>query len=666
MLADFRRVLEGVSFEAPSIPIVSTLTGVRATAEELGSPEYWVRHVRESVRFHDAVVALREQGVDVFLEVGPGGVLSGLGRLNAPEAAFVPALRGDRPELVALTSAVGQLHVRGVRVDWEVFFAGPDARRVDLPTYAFQRERYWLDAPSVDEGVERMSPVEARFWEVVEEGDPADLARTLDVSPDDPLSAVLPRLSAWRRKQRDRSIADDWRYRVEWRALEAGSRQLDGVWLVVAPAGEERTEWVGDALVHNGADARVLYVDPEAVDWAERLADLPVLSGVVSLLGLAEAGGSVVPVGVAATIGLLRALGDADVSAPLWCLTSGAVSVGESDAVAGFEQSMLWGLGRVAALEHPGRWGGLVDLPEVRDDGTGDLFASVLAGTTTGEDQIALRGGEVLGRRLVPAPLGEVSGEGWSPRGTVLVTGGTGALGAHVARWLATRGAEHIVLVSRRGRSAEGAEELEAELVELGARVTFAVCDVTDRDAVAALLAGVPSLTAVVHAAGIERSTLLADIDPTDLTEFADVLATKADSARHLHELLGDTPLDAFVLFSSIAGVWGSGGQAAYGAANAYLDALADHRKAAGLTATAVAWGPWGGGGMVADAGQDVAAQLRRRGLTTMAPEAALAGLGMALECGGGNVVVADVDWERFAGTFMSQRPSALLGELPQ
>ncbi|MEV8389048.1 MULTISPECIES: type I polyketide synthase [unclassified Streptomyces] len=664
MLADFRRVLEGVSFEAPSIPIVSTLTGAPATAEELGSPEYWVRHVRESVRFHDAVVALREQGVDVFLEVGPGGVLSGLGRLNAPEAAFVPALRGDRPELVALTSAVGQLHVRGVRVDWEVFFAGPDARRVDLPTYAFQRERYWLDAPSVDEGVERMSPVEARFWEVVEEGDPADLARTLDVSPDDPLSAVLPRLSAWRRKQRDRSIADDWRYRVEWRALEAGSRQLDGVWLVVAPAGEERTEWVGDALVHNGADARVLYVDPEAVDWAGLLADLPVLSGVVSLLGLADAGGSVVPVGVAATIGLLRALGDADVSAPLWCLTSGAVSVGESDAVAGFEQSMLWGLGRVAALEHPGRWGGLVDLPEVRDDGTGDLFASVLAGTTTGEDQIALRGGEVLGRRLVPAPLGEVSGEGWSPRGTVLVTGGTGALGAHVARWLAARGAEHIVLVSRRGRSAEGAEELEAELVELGARVTFAVCDVTDRDAVAALLAGVPSLTAVVHAAGIERSTLLADLDPTDLTEFADVLATKADSARHLHELLGDTPLDAFVLFSSIAGVWGSGGQAAYGAANAYLDALADHRKAAGLTATAVAWGPWGGGGMVADAGQD--ANLQRRGLTTMAPEAALAGLGMALECGGGNVVVADVDWERFAGTFMSQRPSALLGELPQ
>ncbi|MFE4368423.1 type I polyketide synthase [Streptomyces sp. NPDC056835] len=660
MLDDFRRVLEGVSFGAPEIPIVSTLTGRLASAEELASPEYWVRHVRESVRFHDAIVAIREQGVDVCLEIGPGGVLSGLGQLNAPEAAFVPALRGDRPELVALTSAVGQLYVRGVRVDWEVLFAGRGARRVDLPTYAFQRERYWLDAPDADEGVERMSPVEARFWDVVEEGDLSDLARTLGVSSDDPLSAVLPRLSAWRRKQRDRSLADDWRYRVDWRPVAAGGRLLDGVWLVVAPAGEDRAGWVGDALARNGADVRVLYVDLEAVDWAGRLAGLPALSGVVSLLGLAEVGGSVVPVGVAGTIGLLRALGDVGVSVPLWCVTSGAVSVGAGDVVAGFEQSMVWGLGRVAALEHPGRWGGLVDLPGVRDEATGDLLASVLAGTS-GEDQVALRGGEVLGRRLVPAPLGDVSGEGWTPRGTVLVTGGTGALGGRVARWLAEHGAEHIVLVSRRGRAAEGAEELEAELVELGARVTFAVCDVADRESVAALLESVPSLNAVVHAAGIERSTPLADIDPDDL---ADVLATKADSARHLHELLANTPLDAFVLFSSIAGVWGSGGQAAYGAANAYLDALAEHRRAAGLPATAVAWGPWGGGGMVADAGQD--AQLQRRGLTTMAPEAALAGFGMALERGDGNVVVADVDWERFAGTFMSQRPSPLLGELPQ
>ncbi|MEU5998103.1 type I polyketide synthase [Streptomyces sp. NPDC047197] len=667
MLDDFRRVLEGVSYEAPSIPIVSTLTGRSASAEDLVSPEYWVRHVRESVRFHDAVGALREQGVDAFLEIGPGGVLSGLGQVDAPEAAFVPVLRGDRPELVALTTAVGQLHVRGVPVDLPALFDGTDATRVDLPTYAFQRERYWLDAPAAEDGAERMSPVEARFWEVVEEGDPADLAHTLGVSSDDPLSAVLPRLSAWRRKQRDQSTADAWRYEVEWRPVAADARPLDGAWLVVAPAGEEEhTEWMRASLARNGADdVHVLRVDTEAVDWAQQLADLSDLNGVVSLMGLADAGASTVPAGVAATVGLLQALGDADV--PLWCLTSGAVSAGADDVVDGFEQSMLWGLGRVAALEHPSRWGGLVDLPETQDDGTGDLLASVLAGTR-GEDQLALRGHEILGRRLVPAPLGDASGDNWSPRGTVLVTGGTGALGGHVARWLATHGAEHVVLAARRGRAAQGAEELEAELVELGARVTFATCDVADRAAVAALLGSVPSLTAVVHTAGVERSAAIADLDPDDLTGFAEVLAAKVDGARNLHELLSDTQLDAqldaFVLFSSIAGVWGSGGQAAYGAANAYLDALADHRRAAGLPATAVAWGPWGGGGMVEDSGQ--ATHLQRLGLTTMAPDAALAGLGSAVAHDDGKVTVADVDWTRFAATFMAQRPSALLSELPE
>ncbi|MEU9993758.1 type I polyketide synthase, partial [Streptomyces sp. NPDC048045] len=214
MLDDFRRVLEGVTFEAPTIPIVSTLTGRAATAEELTSPEYWVRHVRESVRFADAVVALREQGAEVFVEVGPGGTLTALGLGSAPDAVFLPALRADRPEETALVTTVAALHVRGTAVDWAAYFAGSGARRVDLPTYAFQRERFWLDAAPVGQGVGRMSPVEAHFWEAVEDGDVADFARTLDVSSDAPLSAVLPRLSAWRREQQDRFTADEWRYRV--------------------------------------------------------------------------------------------------------------------------------------------------------------------------------------------------------------------------------------------------------------------------------------------------------------------------------------------------------------------------------------------------------------------------------------------------------------------
>ncbi|MGW2232262.1 acyltransferase domain-containing protein, partial [Streptomyces formicae] len=406
MLDDFRAVLECVSYEAPSIPIVSTLTGVRASAEELSSPDYWVRHVRESVRFADAVSTLVADGVGTFVEVGPGGTLTALGRESAPDAAFVPALRGDRPEALAVTTAAGHLHVRGGTVDWEAFFAGHVTRRVDLPTYAFQRERYWLDAVPADADVDAdaasLSPVDARFWGVVEDGDIADLARTLDVSSDAPLSAVLPRLSAWRKEQQGRAAVEGWRYGVEWRPVAAGSRRLEGTWLVVAPAGEDRIDWVRDALVRNGAEAHVLAVDAESSDWAGQLNGLPALRGVVSLLGLADAGESVVPTGVGATVGLLRALGAAGVSAPLWCLTSGAVAAAPGDPVAGFGQSMVWGLGRVAALELSDRWGGLVDVPDAADESTGDLLVSVLAGLE-GEDQVAVRGTGVLGRRLAPA-----------------------------------------------------------------------------------------------------------------------------------------------------------------------------------------------------------------------------------------------------------------------
>ncbi|MDT0265787.1 SDR family NAD(P)-dependent oxidoreductase [Streptomyces sp. DSM 44915] len=648
MLDGFRRVLESVSYGAPTLPIVSTLTGRLASAEELGSAEYWVRHVREAVRFADAVATLVGEGVGTFVEVGPGGTLAALGAESAPEAVFVPVLRSDRPEPVAALTAVGQLHVRGVALDWSAFFAGAGARRVELPTYAFQRERYWLDAPAgyPSTTTDPMSPAEAGFWDVVEGNDFAEFARLLDVSPDEPLSAVLPRLASWRSGQRDRSAAEGWRYRVEWWPVAVQPGGLSGVWLVVAPAGDERAAWVRDALAAQGAEVQLGTVD-------DLTAELPELAGVVSLLDLGD------------TVAALRALGVAGVSAPLWSVTSGAVAAASSDTVAGFEQAMVWGLGRVAALEHAERWGGLIDLPAECDNRAGELLAATLAGGS-GEDQVAVRPSGLLARRLVPSPVNAAPAQpGWVPWGTVLVTGGLGALGGQVARWLAEHGAEHLVLVGRRGRATTGAEELHDELTALGADVSFAACDITDRGAVAELLDGIPSLTAVVHAAGIERSGLLAEVDPGDLGEFAEVLAAKVDGARHLHELLADRPLDAFVLFSSIAGIWGSGGQAAYAAANAYLDALAEHRRAVGLPATAIAWGPWDGGGMVANAGGDAAGRLRRLGLPTMAPAVAMAGLATALERGDGNLVIADVDWGRFAGTFMAQRPSPLLGELP-
>nr|WP_317633550.1 type I polyketide synthase [Streptomyces sp. HUAS 15-9] len=364
---------------------------------------------------------------------------------------------------------------------------------------------------------------------------------------------------------------------------------------------------------------------------------------------------------LATTVTLVQALGDVDVQAPLWCATSGAVSTGAGDPLRDAGQAQLWGLGVVAALELPRRWGGLVDLPEKLDEHALRRLAGVLA--QHDEDQLAVRADGVFGRRMLRArPADAEPVTPWQPRGTVLVTGGTGGVGRHLASWLAGAGAQHLVLTSRSGPDAPGAPELRAELTALGAEVTIAACDIADRDALARLLAGIESrhpLTAVLHAAGTARSSMLAD---AGLDEFAEAAAAKVTGAVHLDELLDGRELDAFVLFASGAGVWGSGGQASYACANAFLDALALRRRARGLTATSVAWGGWAGGGMVDDAIQE---RGERRGLGVMAPELAISALRQAVEHDEAALTVAPIDWEKFLPVFTVARPSPLLADLP-
>ncbi|WP_158872550.1 SDR family NAD(P)-dependent oxidoreductase, partial [Streptomyces variegatus] len=653
------------------------MTGGMATAEELCDPGYWVRHVRAAVRFADGVGALAEQGVRTFVELGPDGVLSAMGQDSA-DALFVPALRTDRPEAQTVTTAVTQAHVRGATVDWSAFFAGWGTRPVELPTYAFQRERYWTVSEPAGAG-DRADPVDQAFWDAVERADVARVAETLQVgaAERDSLSAVLPVLSAWRKRHRTESVVDSWRYRITWKPLaEAAPTVPAGTWLAVVPEALRSDEWVDatlSAMDGRGARTVVLTVGSAEGDraaLARRLTELVAeegsVAGVLSFLALDETARPQHPgvtAGLWSTLELVRALGDADATAPLWCLTRGAVSVGRSDRLASPAQAQAWGLGRVVGLEHPDRWGGLVDVPETADEPALRRLLAVLAGSGD-EDQIAVRASGVFVRRLAHAPRRTADGAPWRPRGTVLVTGGTGALGAEVARWLARNGAEHLILTSRRGIEAPGAGELRRELAGFGAEVTVAACDVADREALADLLAALPPerpLRAVVHAAGVGQYAPLAGMDAD---EFARVVTGKVAGARHLHELLLDTPLDAFVLFSSVSGIWGSGGQGAYAAANAYLDALAQQRRDSGRPATALAWGPWAEVGLAA-ADATGEAQLRRGGLLPLAPESAIAALQQAMDADDTALTIADVMWEQFLPGFAVARPRPLIGDLP-
>ncbi|MGW7721724.1 SDR family NAD(P)-dependent oxidoreductase, partial [Streptomyces chartreusis] len=217
----------------------------------------------------------------------------------------------------------------------------------------------------------------------------------------------------------------------------------------------------------------------------------------------------------------------------------------------------------------------------------------------------------------------------WSGEGTVLITGGTGGLGAEVARHLvAVHGVRDLLLVSRRGSAAPGAGELVAELEQLGASATVRACDVTDRDSLAAVLDGV-DLSGVVHAAGVLDDGLIGDLSAERVGR---VVAAKAESALHLHELTADRELSAFVLFSSFAGVVGNAGQAAYSAANNVLDALALVRRAQGLPAVSLAWGMWANAeGMGGTLGEAELERMARQGFPALETSEGLALLDAAL-----------------------------------
>ncbi|GAQ62821.1 type I polyketide synthase [Streptomyces scabiei] len=353
---------------------------------------------------------------------------------------------------------------------------------------------------------------------------------------------------------------------------------------------------------------------------------------------------------------------------PLVVVTRGAVATGRATdrrtGVSDLVAAPVWGLLRSAQSEMPGRIV-LVDLDD--DPASAKALPSIVA---SGEPQVAVRSGTVLVPRMArlsptdddPAPVRRASAT-WRRDGTVLITGGTGALGALFARHLVRdHGVSRLLLVSRSGPAAPGADELADELAELGAKVMITACDLADRKALGALLASIPvqyPLTGVVHTAGVNDDGMIGALTPDRL---AAVLRPKVDAAWNLHELTLRQNLSAFVLFSSVAGVVGGPGQANYAAANVFLDALAEHRSASGLPATSLAWGLWDtAGGMGGALGEADRRRIARTGLLPVTEERGPGLFDTALRLGRPALVATPLDMAALRSR-PAQVPAVLAG----
>ncbi|MCG6495742.1 type I polyketide synthase [Kitasatospora sp. A2-31] len=378
--------------------------------------------------------------------------------------------------------------------------------------------------------------------------------------------------------------------------------RLDWAQVTSAPAAEVRTAVLGD-LVAPGERFEDLDVLEKALADGMATPEV-VLASVESPAGAAEVAGAASAVATNALALVQRWVESARLSeARLVVVTRNGVDAGEG--APDVAQAPVWGLVRSAQSEHPGRFV-LVDV-----DRSGAVDWAKVFGSD--ESQFAVRGGRLLAPRLVR--LSGVPGTVPVLDGPVLVTGGTSGLGALFAKHLVERhGVRDLVLVSRRGAAAEGVAELVAELAAAGATARVEACDVADRDQVAHLIDSLEKpLAAVVHAAGVLDDGVIESMTAEQIER---VMRPKVDAAWHLHELTAGMDLAAFVLFSSVAALIGTPGQANYAAANATLDALAAKRRAEGLPATSLAWGLWAdAGGMSGELAEAEVARLERIGV---------------------------------------------------
>ena len=670
MLAPFGELASALTYGRPTLPMASNVTGALFDGTPL-SPDYFVRQARQPVRFSDGLAAIERAGITHFLEIGPSTTLLALaqGTLGGDGFAFLPSLREGRDERGQMLETAGALYARGVPVAFQHFEALEKPRRVRLPTYAFQNERYWWESAAPDQPEHAGTPL----LESISRGDVAWLsaaltatpaARQLDAQHLHQLAESLIELNA---RQRDQRSLHDWVFTQTLRPSPRTAARLPlasdgaprGSYLIIADRARIGTR-LADQFGAQGRVARSIRLPSngsveagEAIESALRSAIAEMteqnsagVAGVVflSALDLGAEPTTDAPSLVEDQLDLLlrlqhavRALLALPAPPPLWLVGHAA------HCARGPAQAPLWGFAKTLAAEHPALFAGSIALTS---DGSPVLEAcvEVIIAPETERWLVLGESGRSVPRLTRPARGSLRPARSFD--GIFVVSGGFGDLGMHVGRWLARRGARQLIVISRRGPVTEAAQHFVADLEASGVQVSALCGDIADPAVIPRIQASLASsawpLCGVFHCAGLVQDGLLAR---QTAEQFRSVLSPKVGGAWNLWRAVEHEKPAWFVMFGSVASVFGSPGQANYAAANAYLDAFALHLNELGCPAQCLSFGPWKDCGMVGRLDSSLQARLTALGLRMIDPELGIQCLEQALELDEAHLVLAPIDW---------------------
>lgn len=720
MLLDFERVAKQVRYFAPQIKIISNVTGEEIN-QEMATADYWVNHIRQPVRFAQSIETLRAQKYRVFVEIGPKPILVEMGRRCMPNSDIVgiPSLKQKARDSEVIVAAIAQLYVQGVSIHWRHIYPKGKRHRLALPTYPFQRKRYWADIPAQ----ENRSTIT-----------PSLLKQTLQqIAADNNLSseelALLPKLveliadktqqlsqqeNIEVQKNAQETLQGDCDkdtfyknvfYKVEWQKqslLPKSASETPSSWLIFADekgigrslAEQLRALGHDCFLVYYGdhfaqQDDRVWQLDPMDKASCDRLLQTILsstscaLKSVVHLWNIdtdiaeqssLSAFEEAQKKGLSSVLHLLQSLvklGTLAEDPKIYLATQGAVKLSQKHSEPeplSVAQSAVWGLGKAIALEHRNLWGAMIDLSLGRSEEDISSIAHQLLAeiqSSSVEEQVAFHQQERYVARLqhwkkpacqsTPLPIRN--------RATYLIAGGLGALGLQTAKWLVNQGACSLLLVGR-SKPSKDAQQSIGWLRQQGATVAIAQADITDKADASRLqetLLALPPLGGVVQAAGVLDDGILMQ---QTWERFERVISAKIQGSWNLHQLSQRWPIDFFIGFSSAASLIGSPGQSSYAAGNAFIDGLAHYRQSLGLPALSINWAAWAAEGMAASLAKRDQVRLSAQGLKSLTPAQGFDALSTLLTVQEAQIGVLPFDWATFKQQWPSSRSPSLLTEL--